>query len=97
MFAPTADKPALEHQGRLVSVPSTPLPGRPEYRLALGLPGHLKRQLLDFKPDLIHIAVPDLLGHAALSLAERHNNSRGGELSHPLRDLSEALLVSCGA
>jgi phosphatidylinositol alpha 1,6-mannosyltransferase len=73
VFAPTADTPALAHQGRLVSVPSIPLPGRPEYRLALGLPGYLKRQLLDFEPDLIHIAVPDLLGQAALSLAERHN------------------------
>ena len=73
VFAPTADKPALEHRGRLISVPSIPLPARPEYRLAPGLPGHLKRQLLDFEPDLIHIAVPDLLGHAALSLAERHN------------------------
>lgn len=73
VFAPTAATPALAHQGRLVSVPSIPLPGRPEYRLALGLPGALKRQLLDFAPDLIHIAVPDLLGQAALSLAERHN------------------------
>lgn len=73
VFAPTADRPALVHQGMLVSVPSMPLPGRPEYRLALGLPGFLKQQLLDFRPDLIHIAVPDLLGHAALSLAERHN------------------------
>jgi len=72
VFAPTADKPALEHHGELVSVPSVPLPGRPEYRLALGLPGYLKRRLLDFAPDLIHIAVPDLLGHAALSLAKRH-------------------------
>ena len=72
VFAPTAATPALAHQGRLVSVPSIPLPGRPEYRLALGLPGYLKRQMLDFAPDLIHIAVPDLLGQAALSLAERH-------------------------
>ncbi|HVW73875.1 MAG TPA: glycosyltransferase family 1 protein [Rhizomicrobium sp.] len=73
VFAPTADRPALVHQGQLVSVPSIPLPGRPEYRLAPGLPGRLKQQLLDFRPDLIHIAVPDLLGHAALSLAGRHN------------------------
>ena len=72
VFAPTAAKPALAHHGELVSVPSIPLPGRPEYRLAPGLPGYLRRQLLDFGPDLIHIAVPDLLGHAALSLAERH-------------------------
>ena len=73
VFAPTASTPALAHQGTLVSVPSIPLPGRPEYRLALGLPGYLKRQLLDFQPDLIHLAVPDLLGHAALALAEQHN------------------------
>ena len=58
-----ADRPAFAHQGTLVSVPSIPLPGRPEYRLALGLAGTSKRQLLDFAPDLIHIAVPDLLGH----------------------------------
>src|SRR5579863_8060799 len=60
VFAPTAGQAALAHQGRLVSVPSIPLPGRPEYRLAWGLPGTLKRQLLDFRPDLVHIAVPDL-------------------------------------
>lgn len=73
VFAPTADTPALKHEGRLVSVPSIPLPSRPEYRLALGMGGAAKRQLLEFKPDLIHIAVPDLFGHAALALAERHN------------------------
>lgn len=73
VFAPTTDTPVLAHQGRLVSVPSLPLPGRREYRLALGLPGYQKQELLDFKPDLIHIAVPDLLGHAALSLARRNN------------------------
>ena len=37
--------------------------------LALGMAGYVKRQLLDFQPDIIHIAVPDLLGHAALNLA----------------------------
>ena len=39
VFAPTADRPAFAHQGELVSVPSFPLPGRPEYRLALGAAG----------------------------------------------------------
>jgi glycosyltransferase involved in cell wall biosynthesis len=72
VFAPVAPKPALTHQGTLVPVPSLPLPGRPEYRLALGMGGYVKRQLLDFRPDIIHIAVPDLLGHAALSLAKAH-------------------------
>lgn len=72
VFAPVAQQPAFAHQGTLVPVPSFPLPGRPEYRLALGMPGHVRRQLLDFRPDVIHIAVPDLLGHAALALAKAH-------------------------
>ena len=72
VFAPTADTPAFAHQGEIVPVPSLPLPARPEYRLALGLAGPVKRQLLDFAPDIIHIAVPDLLGRAALKLAQRH-------------------------
>jgi glycosyltransferase involved in cell wall biosynthesis len=73
VFAPTAGEPAFAHAGDVTSVPSRPLPGRPEYRLALGMAGYVKRQLLDFKPDLIHIAVPDLLGHAALKLAQKNS------------------------
>jgi glycosyltransferase involved in cell wall biosynthesis len=73
VFAPTADRPAFAHQGELVPVPSFPLPGRPEYRLALGMAGLVQRQLLDYRPDLIHIAVPDFLGLAALKLARKHN------------------------
>ncbi len=72
IFAPTARTPAFAHEGAVVPVPSLPLPARPEYRLALGMASHVKRQLLDFKPDIIHIAVPDLLGHAALGLGKRH-------------------------
>jgi glycosyltransferase involved in cell wall biosynthesis len=72
IFAPIADAPAFAHEGTLVSVPSLPLPGRPDYRLALGMAGYLKRQLLDFRPDIVHLAVPDLLGHAALDLANKH-------------------------
>ncbi|HWY65294.1 MAG TPA: glycosyltransferase, partial [Rhizomicrobium sp.] len=73
VIAPVAREAAFAHQGTLVTVPSVPLPFRPEYRLALGMPGYVKRQLLDFKPDIIHIAAPDLLGQAALALAKAHN------------------------
>jgi phosphatidylinositol alpha 1,6-mannosyltransferase len=69
VFTPTAEKPAFTHSGTIAPVPSMPLPGRPEYRFVLRMPGGVKQQLLDFKPDIIHIAVPDFLGHAALSLA----------------------------
>jgi glycosyltransferase involved in cell wall biosynthesis len=72
VFAPVSATPAFAHHGRLVPVPSIALAPRPEYRLALGMPGAVKRQLLDFRPDIVHIAVPDLLGHAALALAQKH-------------------------
>ena len=49
-----------------VSVASLPMPGRPEYRFALGLPGSVSKRLEAFSPDVVHIATPDLLGLAAL-------------------------------
>jgi phosphatidylinositol alpha 1,6-mannosyltransferase len=72
VFAPVAPLPAFAHQGTLVPVPSVPLPGRPEYRLTFGLGGAARRRLLDFAPDIIHLAVPDFLGQAALSFAITH-------------------------
>jgi phosphatidylinositol alpha 1,6-mannosyltransferase len=72
VFAPVAEKPAFAHQGTVVPVASRPLPQRPEYRLVLGMPSDVKRQLLEFAPDIIHLAVPDLLGRAALKLAQAH-------------------------
>ena len=73
VFAPTSDTPAFAHQGTIVSVPSIALPGRPEYRLAFGLGARATRALLDFQPDIMHLAVPDFLGLAALAFARRHN------------------------
>jgi glycosyltransferase involved in cell wall biosynthesis len=70
VFAPVAPKPALAHKGTIFPVPSIPLPGRPEYRLTFGLGDAAKRALRDFKPDIIHLAVPDFLGQAALAFAQ---------------------------
>lgn len=72
VFAPTAKIAAFEHNGTLVSVPSVALPGRGEYRLGLGLPRSVRKQLKTFAPDLIHLAAPDILGHRALTWAERN-------------------------
>lgn len=72
VFAPTAKEPAFDHVGRLVSVPSICVPGRGDYRLALGLPSGVRERLENFKPDLIHLAAPDWLGHSALSWAEKN-------------------------
>ncbi|MEL6359561.1 MAG: glycosyltransferase family 1 protein [Pseudomonadota bacterium] len=72
VFAPTIKEPAFQHSGELVSVPSIALPGsRSEYRLGLGLIGGAKSRLKAFRPNLIHIAAPDITGFQALKHAER--------------------------
>ncbi len=71
VFAPTSPTPALAHKGKLVPVPSVPVPGRPEYRLSLGLTPRLRRELALFDPDIVHIATPDALGFQALRWARR--------------------------
>lgn len=70
IYSPTTDTPDFPPTGDLVSVASLPLPlGRGEYRLALGLTGAARRDLAAFRPDIIHVAAPDILGHRAISWA----------------------------
>ncbi|WP_454759782.1 glycosyltransferase family 4 protein [Caulobacter segnis] len=71
VYSPTGPNPAFEPVGELVSVPSVKIPFRADYRLAMGLPGALRRDVEDFKPDLVHLSAPDLLGSAALQLGRR--------------------------
>ena len=70
VFAPTVDDPPLDHAGTLVPVPSVPLPGRSEYRFALGVTPSVREELEAFDPTLFHIATPDLLGRHALTLGQ---------------------------
>lgn len=73
IYAPTTKVPALEAVGDLVSVPSVPMGlGRSEYRVALGLSRRVRRDLAAFRPNVMHIATPDFLGHSALSYASRN-------------------------
>ncbi|HKY97112.1 MAG TPA: glycosyltransferase family 1 protein [Gemmatimonadaceae bacterium] len=73
VFAPTVPNPPLKHAGTLVPVRSISAPGRPEYRVSLGLSGDALDSLTEFDPHLFHIATPDLLGLAALKHAKRSN------------------------
>lgn len=74
VFAPTTKKPAFQHSGTLISVPSIAFPGRRgEYRFGLGLHGKARRKLDEFEPNLIHIAAPDYTGYGALNYARDHN------------------------
>ena len=73
VYSPTIDEPAFEPTGDLVSLPSTPFPGRPEYRVPLGLPREVRRDLERFRPNIIHISSPDISAHRAVSWARAQN------------------------
>ena len=71
VFAPTIPAPALAHAGTLVAVRSIQAPGRPDYRVSLGLSRDAREVLTEFRPNLFHIATPDFLGLGALREARR--------------------------
>ena len=72
VYSPTTETPAFEPTGELVSIPSMPIPGRPEYRLGVGLSQNVRRDLAEFKPNIVHIAAPDVIGHRAVTWARRN-------------------------
>jgi glycosyltransferase involved in cell wall biosynthesis len=69
VYSPVTATPAFEPQGTLVPVPSIPLPGRSEFRLALGLPRAARDDIRAFAPDLVHVATPDILCTRAQTFA----------------------------
>jgi len=69
VYSPTVKEPAFEPQGTLISVPSVPVPFRREYRIALGLPKRIERDLDAFAPNVVHISAPDFLGQKAVAYA----------------------------
>lgn len=73
IYSPTAPQPAFTSVGDVYSVPSLSLPGRPEYRLAIGLTRGVRRDLDAFAPDIVHLSAPDLLGRQA----QKHARMRG--------------------
>jgi hypothetical protein len=71
VYSPTTPTPAFEPAGELVSVPSAPIPGPPDYRLALPLPRRIRQDVIDFAPTAVHLSAPDLLGVQARRLGVR--------------------------
>ena len=81
VYAPTSERPAFPPTGDLVSVPSVALPGeRGEYRIALGLPRRIRRDLEAFAPNIVHLSAPDALGHRAVSWARARGLPRVASL-----------------
>jgi phosphatidylinositol alpha 1,6-mannosyltransferase len=71
VYSPVTETPAFPPQGTLVPVPSVTLPVRNEFRLALGIPAAIRRDIERFSPDLIHVSTPDILGTRAQTFAKR--------------------------
>jgi phosphatidylinositol alpha 1,6-mannosyltransferase len=71
VYAPTVADPQVVATGDLVSLPSLAVPGRAEYRMALGLPASIRRDLAAFAPNIVHISSPDIAAHRAVSWARR--------------------------
>jgi glycosyltransferase involved in cell wall biosynthesis len=71
VYSPKAKKPAFASTGKVVGVPAIPFPGRTEYRVPLGIPPKVQRDLKEFDANVFHVSVPELLGHRAVTLA-RH-------------------------
>lgn len=73
VFGPTVDEPPVDHTGNFIPVPSIPAPGRAEYRLSVRFPREAQARLAAFRPTLVHVATPDLLGIRAVRWARRHD------------------------
>lgn len=69
IYSPTAPTKAFESVGDIVSVRSASIPGRPEYRLALGFTRAARADMEAFAPDIVHLSAPDLLGRQAQKYA----------------------------
>ncbi len=72
VYSPVTDTPAFAATGDVVGVPSFPIPGRSEYRLASHVSRKVRRDLDGFVPNIVHISAPDVLGHWAVGYARRH-------------------------
>jgi phosphatidylinositol alpha 1,6-mannosyltransferase len=70
VYSPVTATPAFEPAGTLIAVPSIALPVRNEFRLALTLPRTIRADIERFKPDIIHVSTPDILGCRAQSFAK---------------------------
>lgn len=69
IYSPTVDKPAFPPNGDLISIPSVPVPGRSEYHAPILIPPSVKRDIKAFRPNIFHVASPEMLGHRAVTLA----------------------------
>lgn len=69
VYSPVAPQKAFASVGDIFPVRSACIPGRPEYRLALGFTRAARDDLEAFAPDIVHLSAPDILGRQAQNYA----------------------------
>jgi glycosyltransferase involved in cell wall biosynthesis len=69
IYSPVAPQKAFASVGDIVPVRSACIPGRPEYRLALGFTKAAREDMEAFAPDIVHLSAPDILGRQAQNYA----------------------------
>jgi len=72
VYSPTVKNPAFEATGDLVDIPAIPIPSREEYRLPIAIPARVRRDLAEFRPNIVHVSSPDIVGHRAVTWARRN-------------------------
>ena len=71
VYSPTVKEPAFPPKGDLIHVPAIPIPGRSEYKFGYSIPLRVRRDLKRYRPNIFHVASPEILGHRAVSLARQ--------------------------
>ena len=69
VYSPTVATPAFKSYGDVVNLPSFAIPGRPEYRWPLPLARHVRQDLEEFAPDILHLSSPDWAARGAQAWA----------------------------
>ncbi len=73
VYTPIIAEPDFEPTGDIVKIPSLPIPGRSEYRMPMGFFRKAKRDLAEFRPNVVHVSSPDFAGHRALTWARKRS------------------------
>ncbi|WP_246159808.1 glycosyltransferase [Microbacterium rhizomatis] len=70
VIAPGAGDGAAVHGARTALLRSVPLPSYPEVRVAFARTAYLSRVVREFRPDVIHLASPFVLGWQGVAIAD---------------------------
>lgn len=65
--------PEVDRTAPMIEVPSVAFPLYTDYRLATPGSRFFSKQVLDFRPDILHIHSPCSLGYAAVRFGKKHN------------------------